>query len=717
MSLGIGFGAERIGLAAIRWPKIASALLFALLALIAASLPQLRFDDDIHRVFLTDSPVSQAQIAYRDAQSPPTSTVLAYIKADQAFSAAQLTRLRDVTLDLEFLDGVIAVASPFALRFAPSADAAKGTPVFSAEILNNYGADIAAFRDLGTGLPTFINEERTAILIAIRVNLEHAEIADSLPVIKAKFASLPEGLSVVFTGEEVISLEIVAGLKDDLIALNLWGALLVCFAALVLLRDVRMVVLAAVPALLGAASVLALSVWLGYPINVLSNVIPILLLVLGVADGVHLAGHLKASGKGARAAVMRIGPACALTALTTSLAFACIMLTRNAQLFEFAVLGALGTLLAFAVMITAFALLALVIRPSARAAPQFASTFAMRLAETGLRWPRGVALGALALLLLSGIGYQQTQAWFPLYQNLPQGSETVHVNDAIAEDFGGVFQMIIEVEQDWAHTAVLVAQLTRIAGPEAVLSQVGIARWLGHEARPSQADLSTVPANLIAQLRPSQSVDRIFISVPEPMRDAAAFELFDRLQNAALEGGATRVFGLPSVMRHEAVRLISQLSFSLVLAALGASLIVALAFGSLRLFPLLLVPNVLPLMVTGASLHVWAAGQLSPTAVLALTIAFGIAIDDTVHFLNRFYHARGHGETASGAVRSAAHSAGQVMVLTTVLLSFGLAVTMLSDFFPIRLFGGMMIVTLWAALVFDLLLLPALLGKKENMDA
>ena len=75
--------------------------------------------------------------------------------------------------------------------------------------------------------------------------------------------------------------------------MNLWGALAITLAAFALLRDLRMAFLAVIPALIGAAGVLALSVWLGYPITVLSNVIPILLLVLGVADGVHLTAHLK----------------------------------------------------------------------------------------------------------------------------------------------------------------------------------------------------------------------------------------------------------------------------------------------------------------------------------------------------------------------------------------------------------------------------------------
>lgn len=241
-------------------------------------------------------------------------------------------------------------------------------------------------------------------------------MSDVLPEITRAFESaLPSGTRATYTGEDVISLEIVAGLKADLIALNLWGSLLVVFAAALMLRDMRMVLLATIPSLLGAISVLGLSMWLGYPINVLNNVIPILILVLGMADGVHLAGHLKASDDSAYDKVARIGPACALTALTTALAFACIMLTSNAQLFEFAVLGALGTVLAFVLLITTFALLAQVIRPSNRPTSKFANAFASGLPRLSMARPRVVIVATSALLAVSVVGYQQTKAWFPLY--------------------------------------------------------------------------------------------------------------------------------------------------------------------------------------------------------------------------------------------------------------------------------------------------------------
>lgn len=86
--------------------------------------------------------------------------------------------------------------------------------------------------------------------------------------------------------------------------------------------------------------------------------------------------------------ILRIGPACALTAITTALAFTSIMVTRNAQLFDFAVLGGLGTLLAFVVTISTVAILAIFMRPSVGAAPRFTGVFAQHLSRISLAAPK-----------------------------------------------------------------------------------------------------------------------------------------------------------------------------------------------------------------------------------------------------------------------------------------------------------------------------------------
>ena len=118
MVWGIGFGAERLGLVALKFPRIASICLFALLVLVGTSLSRLSFDDDIYRVFLSDSPLSQAQREYEAEQSPPLSTALIHVTSPEALNAEDMTALRDLSLDLEFVDGVTASRVTFHTRRA-----------------------------------------------------------------------------------------------------------------------------------------------------------------------------------------------------------------------------------------------------------------------------------------------------------------------------------------------------------------------------------------------------------------------------------------------------------------------------------------------------------------------------------------------------------------------------------------------------------------------
>ena len=100
------------------------------------------------------------------------------------------------------------------------------------------------------------------------------------------------------------------------------------------------------------------------------------------------------------------------------------------------------------------------------------------------------------------------------------------------------------------------------------------------------------------------------------------------------------------------------------------------------------------------------------TAAVALTIAFGIAIDDCIHFINRYRLERLNGHPVDEAIQFAIDRTGRVMIATTLLISGGLLVTLLSPFIMVRLFGIMLILTFVTALLADLLLLPVLMRLK-----
>lgn len=713
----ISFGLERIALAALRAPLFSAIVLAGLLAVIALSLPSIRFDQQINRVFLSDSAVSQMQRDFEADRSPRTFSIMARFSSDAPLTARDMTALQTIALELEFNEGVLAVGSPFLLRTPPDDTAPSGRPLFGPDIPADYADDIADFIALETGLPTYLSPDRRAALLTITVNRAEADLSTAETGARAVIeANLPEELRYALTGEALLSREISQGLKRDLVRLNFLGIMVVSVAALFLLRDVRMTLLTVMPAFAGGAGVLALSVWLGYPITVLSNVIPILLLVLAGANCLHLARHLRHSSGSVHVTLREIGPACALSSITTAFAFASIMITKNSQVFEFAVLGTLGTLFSYLVSNVTFALLGLHLGGRAQKPTRAGAALAARFTALGARRPRATTVAAIALLALTGFAFTQTTPWFSLQNNLPDNSQLRDTNMAVEADFGGVFQMIVEVEGSPERARRVAEALIEATLPGTVLSETGLARWQGSSAGTRPEVNALIPQGIAASLRPDETTHRLYVTMPEPMRDAETLAYYERIHGVAQEAGADRIFGMPVVMREEGMALVAELARSLVIASLGASLFVAIAFRKPRMLPLLLVVNVLPLMIAGGALHLFNDGRLSPTAVLALTIAFGIAIDDTIHFLGRFYRSRERGEALAPSLRQATGSAGQSMVLTTMLLSAGLAVTLFSGFPPIRLFGAMLIAILWAALLADLLVLPALLSVRRKGD-
>ena len=711
----------------IRFRILSALLILAMVAAAGWALPDLRFDSDINRVFMSDSALSQAQRDFEGRFATRPSPVAVLLTDPDGLDAADIARARTLVDTLEVTEGVIAVASPFSLRLPPAPPAAgapPGPPVPVPVIApdqgpEGFGPALAQFRDLDTGLPTLIRDD--ALLIVAGVDVDARPLADALPDIRAAAATAQAdgGPQTQVSGPDVVSLAIADGLKSDLLRINLLGAALVVLVALVLLRDWRLMVIAVLPALAGMEVTLGVAAWIGYPVTVLNNVIPVLMLVLGVSGGLHMAVHLAHSdGPDIRARVSdtlsSVGPAVVLTALTTALAFASILLVQNAQLFEFAMLGAVGMAVAVVTLLPGFAVLGLWLAPAPRVVAPGVARLATRTGLAGLSRPRVTAAAGALALAVSAYGFATLQPWFPLHQNLPRDSALTATDDAIADRFGGVFQAWVELPEgaDWADLTRVSEAIRDVAPDETVVSALGLSRLMGSaDAPPPDAVLDQLPEAARDRLEdPDTGVRRLAVLVPEPMRSQAALDSYDRIERAALDAGAARVIGLPAIMRHEAPHLIGQLSRSLLLACLTGAVVIALWYRSWRLLPVGLAVNVLPVLVVGGALHLLDQGRLTAPAVLSLTIAFGIAVDDTVHFFNRYRQAERAGQTAPrAAATQALGSAGGVMVLTTILFCAGLAVTALSAFWPVQLFGGMMVLTLAAALLADLVLLPALL--------
>ena len=152
--------------------------------------------------------------------------------------------------------------------------------------------------------------------------------------------------------------------------------------------------------------------------------------------------------------------------------------------------------------------------------------------------------------------------------------------------------------------------------------------------------------------------------------------------------------------------MISQLNESLPLCVLVAAILLALTFRSFFVGVVSLLPGLFPVVTSGALL--WLMGEgLEFASVVALLVVFGLGVDALIHFLNRLRLEEQAGGTPEAAIRRARVLVGPAIILTTIVLAFGLGVTVFSDLPSLRTFGMVCGVTLLASLVADLVFLPA----------
>jgi len=154
---------------------------------------------------------------------------------------------------------------------------------------------------------------------------------------------------------------------------------------------------------------------------------------------------------------------------------------------------------------------------------------------------------------------------------------------------------------------------------------------------------------------------------------------------------------------------------SILLAIVVTSLLMFFIFKKLKMIPLFLIPNILPIILVIGVMG-WLNINIDLGVAISGAIILGIAIDDTIHFLIKYKEARKKGLSCEDSLAYVMQYAGLAMVLTTVVLSSAFMVFRLSQFMLNANFGLITAIALLIALVVDLLLLPALLGRLDGKE-
>ena len=741
--LGIGFGLERIAWPALLWPRITAIVYIAVISIAGFGLTRLGFDEDLRDTFGSDTAAYATYVkATSEFVDPENQTVL-LVEGNKLGSPEVFGKLQDLQLELQLADGVDSVYSLFALRDRPDAngdaplvvaDGAKGlTPELATRIRAHpiIGSKLLSADDSEMVFIITPGEHKAPLATARALDAEVKTIADK--------ALAETGVTATITGFPAIRIGIVDVLRHDQIVLNAIGALIGFLISLLTFRSVVGAILTAVPAIIAGVTVLGGMGLFGARVTVMSTVIPALVMILGYADGMHLSHAWRKhrdQGKSPLEAEWlahkEAAAACMLTALTVSAAFASLAITDFDIVSRFAWVGAAAMLAACPMMLIGRAFGTLLIGRFWKGGKRDALDLLDRsegpceaLGRFVLDHARGISLISAALFFILGDMYWVVPSEYSLRENLPARNAA---NAALARydaAFGGAFPLEGVVPGQTGVAATSPAGLARI---EAVHKAIGAVPgagtplslwsrvdWLGgnpDEATGKQIDRFL--ADLSSETRTrfiAASGDALITSnvQEQPIRDLKP--LMETVEAAAKKAGGPGVVltGVTAVTTSEAAHTISDLNWSLATAVFGDIFLLILAFRNIPIGIVSSLANTLPLFATGALLFLTGRGMQFST-VIGLTVAFGIAVDDTVHYINRLLVLHGAETPLDERIVGTSREVGPVLIGTTVIILFGLCTTFTSGLPTVTLFGVITGITLLVAMAGDLIVMPSLIA-------
>jgi hypothetical protein len=447
-----------------------------------------------------------------------------------------------------------------------------------------------------------------------------------------------------------------------------------------------------------------------------------------------LAGDSRAAA--IRYSLLVVGPGCFLSSATAGLSFLALTFADSALIRTFGAAGVICMSVAFVAVIVVLPLVAmLLLRKPGQIAERLNGndgpvSFLRGFSKLTGTFVTGHALkftvaGALLAFAL-GIAHVGLEPRYRLADQVPDREQAVEASSRLDAKLTGANPVDVLVElPDGASiydpdALQAIAAVHRIVEQQAGLGNVWsietLARWLaenGQSGIPTlRAYVRLLPQHLTLRFVTKEQ-DAAVVSGRIPDIDASellptvnALEAALAPVRAAYPDYRFSVTGLSVIAARNSASMIQKINLMLTGEMVFVSAVIGLAFRSVLIGIVSLLPGLFPVFVSGASLALTQDG-LQFASIIALTVAFGLGLNATVHYLNRLRLEDGLDARPDEATARAVELIGPALIVTTIVLACGLAVTVFSDLPSLRLFGRLSATTLIAAMAGGLLLLPA----------
>lgn len=676
------------------------------------------------------------------------SDVVLVVDGEDFFTEVNAKALRQVVDDLEALDqvgqvvwmdlipplNIFGLPEPLfprseasATRFEAARQKAMQHPLVGGQLLSNDGRTLLML--LSLNFPHVLDDKEATDLI--RLTAENT--VKQFPAAKLTFQ---------VTGSVPATIAAIESHEANQLKYQLIGYGVILLMTVILFRGVRAVMIVAVAPVLGVFWTLGIVRFLEYDNNPLIDVIlPVLISLVGLTDGVHLMVQIRKlraarmpEKDASRTGIQQVGMACFLTSLTTAIGFGSLAMADSEWVRQFGMCSVIGVCLTFVSVVTVI--------------PFLCSTWLGRKIHVGLEnslidknlsritiiidavLRRRSMVSVLAVVCTATL-FAVSMTLTPDQRQsdgLPEKAEATIALHHMDKAFGGLEFSRVDVSwtdavpSDSAEVLLAISEVDDLLKSESLIGRPLSIRNL-IDAQPGSGPAAE-RMSLMELLPPP--LKRAFFT-PERNKAVVNFRVqdlgiaaygpvFERVEsglaaiknahpdfNFELDGGAVWRW-------RNLYQIVVDLAKSLGTASVIIFLVLAIVYRSILLGLISVIPNMFPLVLTGAYLAL-TGYNLEIVMVCNFTVCLGIAVDDTIHFLTRYLEERELTESQDEAIRKAFTGVGTALIMTTTVLVAGFSTVIFSESRDHKIFATMGALTIASALFGDLIFLPALLGR------
>jgi len=716
----------------------------------------LKFSYDFEAFFPQNDPETDFYIDFRDNFETDNDFFIVVLENDgSVFNQDFLRKVDSLNTRLSSVNNVVAAVGPTRLtRFVrdPALGQVMSLPVLRWNEPEHYAVDSAEIARATGMLGYFFAEDFNSLAINIRhteklskqgcdqLSLDIEEVVKSFGFPKTHLIGRALGQRLYV---ELMIRELILFISLSLLLTTIF--LFVAFRSAWGIIIPTLVVLISILWTLGFIRIL------GNDLDLMLTILPTIIFVVGMSDSVHvLTKYMQELRNGRekrdaiRYAFKSIRLATFLTALTTSIGFLTLVLSNIEPISKFGIYTSVGIMLAYGLTYTMLPAILFLATPKRLYHFATSDDFWTSKLHAALRWilrkRRAVIAGTVIICGASVYGILQIEVDNKMLEDLRDEHLLKQEFFYMEDHYSGCrpFEMAVMLDREGQLNDPAFLQdmdtlqhwLKHVYGVGSLLSYNEILKNANQAMNAGVSDFFVVPNDsselrrlnkFLSRKEVAEVVKLHYNEDKRVLRIAGRIGDFGRVHYENLNADLDRfiatncktpftykVTGTAHLIDLNNRYLVENMVWDLLLSMVVIGLIMGIVYQSPKMIILTIIPNLIPLVIVGGIMGAMGI-PLKVSTSIVFNIAFGIAVDDTIHFLARVRTLLRDGLTPIYAVKRTFLTTGKAMVVTTLILSGGFLTLILSDFLGTYYIGLLISLTLFIALFAEMLISPLII--------